>query len=64
MATGNVDAMRDGAETFEVEGSDPKSVRTEIDTIVLNEIRKARMNGNRADSESVAASIRKKHSLA
>ena len=70
MAEGSA-AARDTAENTHAvteneraANSDPISEPTEIEANVLDKIRKVRMKGNRADSESVAALIQKRHGLA
>ena len=72
MATGGADTTeRDATEILQAvtknaqaANSDPNCGSTETEAIVLAEIRKLRVKGKRADSESVAASIQKKHGLA
>ena len=72
MATGCLDTAENGAieilqattENVQAANSDTRSRSTETEAIVLAEIRKLRVKGNRADSESVAASIQRKHGLA
>ena len=72
MATGGVDTIERGAteilqavtKNAQAANSDPNCGSTETEAIVLAEIRKLRVKGKRADSESVAASIQKNHGLA
>ena len=72
MATGGVDTTERDAteilqavtENVQTANSDPKFGSNETEAFVLPKIRKLRVKGNRADSESVAASIQKKHDLA
>ena len=72
MATGGSDTAENDAteilqtvtENVRAANSDPKFRSTETEAIVLAEIRRLRVKGNRADSESVVASIQKKDGLA
>ena len=71
MATGGVDTERAAIDILQVVTENVQAANyhrefrsTEIEAIVLAEISKLHVKGNRADSESVAASTQKKHGLA
>ncbi len=51
------------AKNEQVENLNPNFGSSKTEAIVLAEIRKVRVQGNRASSESITASIQKKHGL-
>ena len=72
MATGGVNAENNVIESLQavnakneqVENLDPNFGSSETEAIILADIRKVHVQGNRANSESITAPIQKKHGLA